>query len=74
MEKDKKTLICPKCGDDNIYIGAFSIECGVNSACENYTERQAEIINEEKSSELEDENDYYGFSYLYDNDDYTNFL
>ena len=37
---------CPKCGANNAYIGAFSVECATLD-CENFSEKQLEIYAEE---------------------------
>lgn len=35
---------CPKCGYPDIYMGAFSIECGYVSSCPNWTKTQADEV------------------------------
>lgn len=50
---------CPKCGYNNAYIGAISIECGYDKNCENFSTNQAKEVArilKEKDLKREEEN------------------
>lgn len=76
---------CPECDYPDIYLGAWAIECGYDSNCPNWTQKQADEVErltaerypvpdfDDVSEEL-DSNPYTGpfqFSLDYGDDDDT---
>jgi transcription elongation factor Elf1 len=54
---------CPHCKSQHVYIGAFSIECGENINCINWTQKQSNVVKQM----LQSQNTYKKYEEEYEN-------